>query len=430
MLVDIMNSHSNSRRRFLLAASLATAASLLKGKPGTSAAEATEFLERPLDDLQRYLEIPVENRPLLADQTFASAALSRDEAIEAERLIVEGFLREEKRSREEEFRSGTLVDGELKMPFSYKTFGEKPAGGRSLYISMHGGGSAPKRVNDSQWENQKRLYTLDEGVYVAPRAPNDSWDMWHQAHIDRFFDRLIRDMVLFEDVDPDRVYLMGYSAGGDGVYQVAPRMADRFAAAAMMAGHPNETVPLGLRNLPFTLHMGANDAAFQRNSIAAQWKEELQKLRDTDPKGYLHFVKLHENKGHWMDRQDAEAISWMAAHTRIRYPERIVWKQDDVAEPRFYWLSVPLKDLPPRDLVVARKDGQTITFEQIGSPTATILLKDDLCDMDQPIEVKLGEKAITKERVPRTISAIDTTLRERGDPKGVFWGRLTVAFNN
>ena len=43
-------------------------------------------------------------------------------------------------------------------------------------------------------------------------------------------------MIAFYGVDSDRVYLMGYSAGGDGVYQVAPRMADRFAAAAMMAG--------------------------------------------------------------------------------------------------------------------------------------------------------------------------------------------------
>ena len=27
----------------------------------------------------------------------------------------------------------------------------------------------------------------------------------------------------------------------------------------MMAGHPNETRPDGLRNLPFTLHMGGED---------------------------------------------------------------------------------------------------------------------------------------------------------------------------
>ena len=48
-----------------------------------------------------------------------------------------------------------------------------------MFISMHGGGGAPKQVNDSQWENQKRLYKLEEGVYVVPRAPTDTWNLWH-----------------------------------------------------------------------------------------------------------------------------------------------------------------------------------------------------------------------------------------------------------
>jgi poly(3-hydroxybutyrate) depolymerase len=49
---------------------------------------------------------------------------------------------------------------------------------------------------------------------------------------------------------------MGYSAGGDGVFQIAPRMADHWAAAAMMAGHPGDAAALNLRNLPFTIFMG------------------------------------------------------------------------------------------------------------------------------------------------------------------------------
>ena len=58
-------------------------------------------------------------------------------------------------------------------------------------------------------------------------------------------------MIAFHDVNPNRVYIMGRSAGGDGIYQVAPRMADRFAAAAMSAGHPNEASHLCLRNIAF-----------------------------------------------------------------------------------------------------------------------------------------------------------------------------------
>ena len=69
------------------------------------------------------------------------------------------------------------------------------------------------------------LYQPAEGIYLVPRAATNTWDLWHQAHIDQFFDRLITDMIVLENVNPDQVFIMGYSAGGDGVYQLAPRMA-------------------------------------------------------------------------------------------------------------------------------------------------------------------------------------------------------------
>jgi hypothetical protein len=159
-------------------------------------------------------------------------------------------------------------------------------------------------------------------------------------------------------VDPQRVYLLGYSAGGDGVYQLAPRMADRWAAAAMMAGHPNETRPDGLRNLPFALHMGANDGAYDRNKIAGQWKGMLAELAKGDPGAYVHQVVIHEGKGHWMDRQDAVALAWMADHSRSVHPKKIVWLQDDVTHRNFYWLEAEEPKAGAR--LVAECQGQTI----------------------------------------------------------------------
>ena len=52
---------------------------------------------------------------------------------------------------------------------------------------MHGGGGAPAEVNDKQWQNQISLYQPAEGIYMAPRAPTDTWNLWHQDHIDVFF---------------------------------------------------------------------------------------------------------------------------------------------------------------------------------------------------------------------------------------------------
>jgi len=325
-----------------------------------------------------------------------------------------------------EFDAKVLVaeDGTT-MPFWYEVYGEKPAGGRSLYISMHGGGGAPKEVNDRQWENQKRLYRPDEGVYVAPRAPTDTWNLWHQGHVDALFSALIQRMVVFEEVNPDRVYLMGYSAGGDGVYQLAPRMADRFAAAAMMAGHPNETRPDGLRNLPFTLHMGGKDGAFRRNEVAREWKSMLAALAEADAGGYPHEVVIHEEKGHWMEREDAVAVPWMAKFSRTLRPEKIVWLQDDVTSPRFYWLANPGPKQGQR--VVARRSGQAIDIDEAtGVSRLLVRLDDSMVDLDKPVTVRVAGKTVFEGIAPRSAEVIRQTLAERGDPSGIFTAEIGV----
>lgn len=378
-----------------------------------------------LQELNAYFNKPAESRGALMDQAFAKKPLTKQVAAIVERRLIEEFRKVKQEERKAEVEERLLEINGLKMPFYYKVFGEMPEGGRSLFISMHGGGGAPAAVNDGQYENQKRLYRPKEGVYLAPRAPTNTWNLWHEGHIDGFFDRLITDMVLFEDVDPDRVYLMGYSAGGDGVYQLAPRMADRFAAAAMMAGHPNETSPLGLRNLPFTLHMGANDSAYKRNEIAESWKGLLGGLREKDPNGYEHFVKIHEGKGHWMDRKDAEALDWMTKYSRNRYPNKIVWKQDDVIGNRYYWLGTD-GPIPDRSLTQVEREGQVIRIVESDLPSLTLFLHDSFIDCDSEIQVFWGDKKVFQGVPQRTIASLSQTLEQRGDPKGLFSSTLRV----
>ncbi len=237
------------------------------------------------------------NRGAIVDQPFARIPLTRGHADLARQLLTEDHAQRIRLSRKKEMETKEITIGDKSMKFAVTIFGDKPKDGRSLFISMHGGGNAAARVNDQQWSNQQKLYTPTEGVYVAPRAPTNTWNLWHEEHIDAMLDRLIEDMIVFEDVNSNRVYLTGYSAGGDGVYQLAPRMADRFAAAAMMAGHPNESSPLGLRNLPFAIHVGENDSAYNRNKVAKEWDAKLAELHAADPAGYEYYAKLHAGTG-------------------------------------------------------------------------------------------------------------------------------------
>ena len=364
--------------------------------------------------------------PTAADASSTESSLSRQQARTFANSLWEKYSESEIAERKKENDSREMKIGEHTMPFWYKVFGEKPEGGRSLFISMHGGGSAPAFVNTNQYENQKRLYEPKEGVYFVPRAPTNTWNLWHEAHIDDFFQRVIENMVLLEEVNPNRVYIMGYSAGGDGVFQLAPRLADRLGAAAMMAGHPNETTPDGLRNLPFTIHMGEKDSAYDRNKKAAEWKTMLAELHKKDPDGYINEVTIHQGLGHWVKRKDAVAVPWMAKYDRNITPDLVVWKQDDRTHNRFYWLAVNDENVKARAVVRVKHDGQT--FDILQSDVAELLIRvnDDMIDFDKNVVVTYKGKALFDGKLVRSKAVIEKTFNERHDPQAIFSAEIKV----
>lgn len=379
-----------------------------------------------LEELKTYLQSDNMDWNDVCQQPFASVALSKRDAARAKELLIEARRRQLRHERKDEHENRELVHGEHKMPFFFKKFGDQPSGGRSLFISMHGGGGAPKRVNDRQWENQKRLYEPTEGVYVAPRAPTDTWNLWHEPHVMPMFDRLIENVILLEDVNPNRVYLMGYSAGGDGVYQLAPRMADRLAAAAMMAGHPNDAQPQSLSNIGFAIYMGGKDGAYKRNQVAAEWGEKLKSLQAENPGSYQHLLTIYPNKGHWMEGEDASSLPWMMKFTRDPLPKKVVWRKDSNPQPRFYWLGANMEGWRVGEQLAVSIEDQTIAFAKQDEPTkTTVYLNDELVDLDKTVKVHWPSGVESATQVSRTISVLHESLSHRFDPAVVYSAKLT-----
>jgi hypothetical protein len=194
-----------------------------------------------------------------------------------------------------------------------------------------------------------------------------------------------------------------------------------------MAGHPNETSPVGLRNIPFALQVGGRDGAYKRNAVAAGWQKKRAELRKGDPGGYEHFVKIYEGKGHWMDLEDRVAVPWMAKYQRRRFPGKIVWKQDNVTHERSYWLALLAGHATGGQMIVASRKGQKFIVEDSGELMClTILLNDSMADLDQPVEVISGGKTVFKGKVKRSIGVISRTLAQRGDSGLVFSAAITV----
>ncbi len=378
--------------------------------------------------LKSWLEEDSASGSTLYEQSFAHQQLSQEEAMEAAGMIHEYFNQKLKSEYSDQWNDSTLVIGSKELKFKYKKFGEKPPGGWSLYISMHGGGGTTQEMNDRQWQNQIGLYKPKEGIYMAPRAPDNSWNMWHQYHVDSLFGLFIQLADVFEDINTNRVYLTGYSAGGDGTYQLAPRMADRLAAAAMMAGHPNDASPVSLRNLPFALHMGALDAAYSRNKIAAEWGTMLDELQENDPEGYVHDVQIHEGLGHWMERRDTVAMEWMAQFERNPYPDKIVWNQNGKVHSRFYWLGLPEENNENKAVLVVTRSGQNIHIERADHVQKLfIYLNDEMVDLNRKVRVHYNGSVIFDAISERTISTIWESLSRRNDPEQLFYSQIEIS---
>lgn len=315
----------------------------------------------------------------------------------------------------------------LQLGLGYFIRGAEPAGGRSLWISMHGGGNAPKETNDQQWENQIYLYQ-PQGIYVAPRAPWDDWDMWFKAPIDSLFQDLITMMIVKENINPDKVYIMGYSAGGDGVWRLAPRLADHWAAAAMMAGHPGD---VGLRNLvntPFTIWVGALDSAYDRNKEVQKRGEEMDELSQSVPGKYIHETHIVAGKGHWMDQVDTAAVSWMQRYTRDAHPQQIIWTQEECLRNAFYWVSLPPSVKPVRgNTFDARIEGNTITIDKMDYDEVVIWLDDDMVDLSQPVTIQYDGRTLFRQVVERTEESMRQSIYERKDPSFCFPANVTIS---
>lgn len=387
------------------------------------------------ENFEIWIDTPEGEKESLENYDFSKKALTKSEADDCTNILLYMKQNEMIINYGQQWNNRLLNYNNQSMPFFYQIFGNKPSDGRSLFISLHGGGGTAPSVNDQQYQNQQHLYdqTMSslEGVYLAVRAPTNSWDLWHQSNIDHFLNIIIQMAVIAENVNPNKIYILGYSAGGDGVYQLAPRMADRWASASMMAGHPNETSPLGLKNLPFAIHVGALDNGYDRNLKAQEWKIMLDSLEKDAPGTYIHQVQLHEGLTHWMNLEDAVALPWMINFKRNPIPKKIIWKQDDRHHNSFYWLAVPNNEIKTGGEIIAEYNSQTNEINIISnySKVINIYVNDKMLNLDKTITIKYKGKIISQKTFERNIFNISKTMSAKGDAELSFPCIITVINN-
>jgi hypothetical protein len=360
--------------------------------------------------------------------------------------------------RLDEIKNQKMDFGEVSMKYGIAVIGEPGENGYPLYIAMHGGGGSPTPdINNQQWEHMGIYYknSVKNGVYVNTRGVRDTWDCHGNPESFPLYDRLIENMILFYNVDPNRVYFLGFSAGGDGVYICAPRLADRIAAANMSAGHHNGTSVWNMRNTPLQLQVGALDGAYGRNFATVEYQIKLDE-HEKKYGGYIHNTFVHFNKPHnfydnhgdelqevmadvykWRDQDleetkkaDTDAVHFLDRYKRNPLPDRVVWDLTNRAPLRkvesFYWLNCP--KTVQEGFIVADLDKENNAVRILSDTTAKafdVLLNDDMLDLDKPVKIITPAGEYT-ECVTRSETELEKTLEERGDKDYIFSSRIHV----
>lgn len=362
--------------------------------------------------------------------------------------------------------------GRTTMKIQTKVVGRAPADGYPVFLVYHGGGYDPSgTTNESQWSGMADRYTQTRvpAIYISIRSVSDNESSGQIFSTDiswAFYDRIIEDCILYMNADPNKVYIVGYSAGGNGVYQIAPVLADRLAAATMTAGHPEGIDLTNLYNLPFYLNVGELDSAYSRNTITVEYAEKLDELASKYKGGYPHWCFVHAGKEHGVVGDNAttdqtvvkDLLAWytaykengtlasssgntttantdaatlMTAHTRDPLPSRIVWnttvsKADQRGIRSFYWISSTAESSTIDISFEKQTNTFTINSSRLRSGDITVYLNEDMVDLFSPVKVVLPSGTVLEFTPEISIELLRSSTAERGDPNYQFAASITL----
>lgn len=328
-----------------------------------------------------------------------------------------------------DFARNQVRFGEYLSPYILKTVGTRPQNGWPLFIAMHGGGGTAKEVNDSQWQGMANHYKehpeLGGYKYLALRAPNDTWNGFYDDYVYPLIANLIEQQIVTNDVDSNKVFIMGYSHGGYGAYAIGPKMPDRFAAIHASAGAATdgESTPVTLRNTPFTAWVGEKDLAYDRLSRNQKFADEIVELRGERTDIYPATISVKMGFEHG-NLKDGDLIVPMYPSVRNPVPRTLNWLQTDGVIRDFYWLHA---DAPAKKKRIdATCENNTVKVVATADvKRASVSLDSRLIDFDKPVNFDVNGQRFVRKLTP-SFAMLCQTMSERGDAELAFSARVDL----
>jgi hypothetical protein len=324
-------------------------------------------------------------------------------------------------------------------PYGEAWFLRKPpasAKDQGLVIGLHGGGEGAGNAEDATSFHRKDCL----GFY--PQGIRLVHDTWNTVHGENFVLTLIERAKLHDRVDPNRVYVTGFSMGGTGAWFFAGRHPDLFAAAApgpgvIMASPKSQLktkeevealqhgVLPNVRNLPVSFYVGLEDRNTMPGTYLYAW-DRLLELKASDPEGYLGVeFRTFETLAHEFPPGEPRlSLDWLGQHRREPWPKQLVWEyasdpfpQPTPEEPlprrvkeQFYWLACA--EPPDNMRVVAKRDGNVfeLTIARADPASFRVLLRDELIDPQGDLVLRVDGKEVARGMPRRDLGLVLETF--------------------
>ena len=146
----------------------------------------------------------------------------------------------------------------LHLPTGYTDFG-KP---RPLIVYLHGAGGTNKGLEHLKehdvWYYVKGHITAKDFPFIVI-SPTTRKHGWEPQQVKRLIEQIVHDHFKRYRIDPNRIYLTGFSMGGFGTFNTACTYPEMFAAIAPVAGGGEPEQADKLKNAPTWAFHGDKD---------------------------------------------------------------------------------------------------------------------------------------------------------------------------
>ena len=347
----------------------------------------------------------------------------------------------------------------LNFYWGWKKTAESTAAGQKLPLFLYLHGSGPKAL---EWATGLKICSrFDDtpSIYFIPQIPNEgAYYRWYQRSKQYAWEKLLRQALLSDDINPDRIYIFGISEGGYGSQRLASFYADYWAAAGPMAGgEPLKNAPAeNLSNTAFSLRTGAEDKGFYRDRLTRYTAEALDSLQRLYPNRYIHCVELIPGYGHHIDY--SPTTPWLKQYVRNPYPKHFCWENfemDGRYRQGFYNLridersnadsntrtrytldiegnhvSLAIDEVTYRTTETDPQWGIELKFAKTYQPAlrgkVTVYLCSELVDLDKPITLTVNGHTAFEGRVKPDVKHLVNSCATFFDPQRLYPAAIEV----